>query len=196
MNLLFTDEFRFRLIRDSRRTVIWREHGIRFYPTIIVGKRPFRGDRVLVWAGIMFDGHTDLHIFDGGTVNIWRYKDEIPELYVRLFRGAVGPHLIFMDDNACPIRTHLLDDYLEREDIQHMDWPAMSSNMNPIEHAWDALGRRVATHQHPPRTLPDLQNALCEEWEQLLAEFFNHFVESMPSCCEACAAMRGDYISY
>ncbi|KAJ4435227.1 hypothetical protein ANN_23805 [Periplaneta americana] len=79
-----------------------------------------------------------------------------------------------MDDNARPHRANLVDEYLEGEDIQRMDWPAMSSDLNPIEHAWYALGRRIATRQPPPRTLPALRNALRQEWEQLPAELLNH----------------------
>ena len=78
-------------------------------------------------------------------MNAQRYRDEVLEPHVRLFKGAVGPHFIFMDDNARPQRAHLVDDYLEREDIQSMDWPAMSPDMNPIEQRcpWEQL-RSVA----------------------------------------------------
>ena len=86
-----------------------------------------------MWAGIMFDGHTDLHIFDGDTVNVRRYRDKILEPYLQLFRGGIGPHLMCMEDNARSIRVHLLDDYLKREDIQHMDWSTLSADMNPLE---------------------------------------------------------------
>ena len=144
----------------------------------------------------MFNGRTDLYIFDGVTVNSQRYRDKVLEPHVQFFRGTVGPHFIFMDDNTRLHRAYLVDDYLEREDIQRMDWPAMSPDMNPIEHAWDALGRRVAACQPPPRTPTDLRNALREEWEQLPAERLNHFIESMPLRCEACVAMRGNHTPY
>ncbi|GFV84547.1 transposable element Tcb2 transposase [Trichonephila clavipes] len=55
---------------------------------------------VVVWAGIMMDGRTDLHFFDTGSVTAQRYRDEVLEPYIRLFRGAVSPDFIFMDDNA------------------------------------------------------------------------------------------------
>ncbi|GFX30926.1 transposable element Tcb1 transposase [Trichonephila clavipes] len=32
----------------------------------------------------------------------------------------------------------------ESEDIERMDWSARSPDLNPIEHVWDFLGRRLA----------------------------------------------------
>lgn len=59
---------------------------------------------------------------------------------VRLFRDGVGPHLIFMDKNASPHRDWLVDESLEGEDIQTMEWPARSPDQNPIENICNALG--------------------------------------------------------
>ncbi|GFY35346.1 protein Wnt-4 [Trichonephila clavipes] len=89
----------------------------------------------MVWAGIMMDGRTYLHFFDTGSVTAQRYRDEVLEPYVRLFRGAVGPDFMFMDDNAPCHRAVLIDDCLETENIQCMPWPVNSPNLNPIEHA-------------------------------------------------------------
>ena len=92
----------------------------------------------------MLDGRTDLHIFETGSVNSKRYRDEVLEPHVRLFRGAVGPDFIFMDDNAPCHRAVLVDDFLETENIQRMTWPPNSPDLNPIEHVWDMLGRQLA----------------------------------------------------
>ncbi|UYV66286.1 hypothetical protein LAZ67_4001208 [Cordylochernes scorpioides] len=45
-----------------------------------------------------------------------------------------------------------------------MDWPARSPDLNPIEHVWDALGRRIGARHPSPRTLVELRTALLEEW--------------------------------
>ncbi|GFY27143.1 transposable element Tcb2 transposase [Trichonephila clavipes] len=119
-NMMFSDEFRFSLSRDSRWLTIWREHGTRFEPRNITERHPFPSRGVMVWTGIMMDGRTDLHFFDTGSVTAQRYRDEVLESYVHLFRGAVGPDFIFMDDNVPFHRAVLIDDFLETENIQRM----------------------------------------------------------------------------
>ncbi|GBM32774.1 hypothetical protein AVEN_83740-1 [Araneus ventricosus] len=106
--VLFIDESRFSLNTDSRCTFIWREPATRYLPSNAREIDHYGGGGLMVWAGIMLDGRTHLHVFERGTVTGVRYRNEILEPYVRLFRGAVGPEFILMDDNARPHRALLL----------------------------------------------------------------------------------------
>ena len=103
----------------------------------------------MFWAGIMQDTRIPFHVFDNGSVNTQRYRQEVLEHYVRLSRCAVGSKFIFMDDNARAHRVLIVDEYLESEDIQRMAWTANSPDLNPIEHACDALGRAIAIPNLP-----------------------------------------------
>lgn len=88
-----------------------------------------------MWAGIMFDGRTDLHIFGMGSVTALRCKDKMLEPYICLYRGALGPGFIFCDENAHPHQhAAIIDDFLETEDIQRMHWHPVSPDLNSIEH--------------------------------------------------------------
>ncbi|GFV46922.1 transposable element Tcb2 transposase [Trichonephila clavipes] len=115
----------------------------------------------------MLNGRTELHIFDRGSVIGDRYCEEVLLSHVRLFRGTIGPDLIFMDDNARPHWTLAVEELLESEDITRMDWPAYSPDLNPIEHVWDALGRRIAARSHHSENTQQLKQMLIEEWALL-----------------------------
>ncbi|GFX50956.1 transposable element Tc3 transposase [Trichonephila clavipes] len=121
----------------------------------------------MVRASIMMGGRTDLHFFDTGSLTLQRYRDEVLEPYARLFRGAVGPDFIFMNDNAPCHHAVLIDDFLEKENIQHMSWLANSLDLNPIEHEWDILRRQIAALSHPPSSVRELRRALQEAWKRL-----------------------------
>ncbi|GFX91302.1 DDE_3 domain-containing protein [Trichonephila clavipes] len=75
----------------------------------------------------------------------------------------MGAEFLFMDDNARPHRANIVDEGLQSEDITRMDWPAYSPNLNPTEHVWDMLDRRIAAGQSPPTCLPELRRALFDE---------------------------------
>ncbi|GFX69212.1 transposable element Tc3 transposase [Trichonephila clavipes] len=190
------DESRFSLSSDSHRRLIWRERGIRNHPSNIIERDKYGGRGVLVWGGIILGNRTDLHIFDAGSVNGTRYCNEILLSYVRLFRGAMGLQFLFMDDNAPCHRTVAAEQLLESEDIERMDWPARSPDLNPIEHVWDFLGRRLAARTLPPVTIRELRLALQDEWAAMPQQLIDTLILSMGRRCETCLAVRGDHIPY
>ncbi|GFV74772.1 transposable element Tcb1 transposase [Trichonephila clavipes] len=61
----------------------------------------------------------------------------------------MGAEFLFMDHNARPHRANIVDECLQSEDITRMDWLAYSPDLNPIEHVWGMLGRRIAARQPP-----------------------------------------------
>ncbi|GFV03169.1 transposable element Tcb1 transposase [Trichonephila clavipes] len=64
-----------------------------------------------------------------------------------------------------------------------MDWSAYSPDLNPIEHVWDMLGRRIATRQPPPTYLPELRRTLLDEWYNIPQDQIDNLILSMPRRC-------------
>ncbi|GFV42029.1 transposable element Tcb2 transposase [Trichonephila clavipes] len=131
--VLFSDESRFSLSSDCRRQLIWRESGTAYRPENIQEKDRYPTCSIMVWAGMMINGSTRLHVVANGTMTGQRYIDEVLLPHVRLFRGAVGDKFVFMDDNATCHRTLVVQDCLDSEGIQRLVWPARSPDLNPIE---------------------------------------------------------------
>ncbi|GFT13318.1 transposable element Tcb2 transposase [Trichonephila clavipes] len=177
--VLFSDESRFSLSSDCRRQLIWRENGTAYRPENIQEKDPYPTCSIMVWAGIIINGRTRLHVVANGTMTGQRYIDEVLLPHVRLFRGAVGDKFVFMDDNATCHRTLTVQDCLDSEGIQRLVWPARSPDLNSIEIVWDALGRQVAGRNYPPTNKNTLIRALTKEWDKLPQQLLDNVVQSM-----------------
>ncbi|GFW29300.1 transposable element Tcb2 transposase [Trichonephila clavipes] len=177
--VLFSDESRFSLSSDCRRQLIWRESGIVYRPENIKEKDRYLTCSIMVWAGIMINGRTRLHVVANGTMTGQRYIDEVLLPHVRLFRGAVGDKLVFMDDNATCHRTLAVPDCLDSEGIQRLIWPARSPDLNPIDNVWEALGTQVAGRNYPPTNKNTLIRALTEEWDTLPQQLLDNVVQYM-----------------
>ncbi|GFV19439.1 uncharacterized protein TNCV_3663721 [Trichonephila clavipes] len=108
-----SSQCRFTMESDSGRLLIWREQRTRYHQSNTVERHSYRDGGILVWAGISLGGHTDLHVFHGGTVTGLRYRDEILDPYVRPYAAAIGNDFILMDDNARPHRARIVEEYLE-----------------------------------------------------------------------------------
>ncbi|GFX90653.1 transposable element Tcb2 transposase [Trichonephila clavipes] len=194
--VLFSDESRFSLSLDCRRQLIWRESGTAYRPENIQEKDRYPTCSIMVWAGIMINGRTRLHVVANGTMTGQRYIDEVLLPHVRLFRGAVGDKFVLMDDNATCHRTLAVQDCLDSEGIQRLVWPARSPDLNPIENVWDALGRQVAGRNYPPTNKNTLIRALTEEWDKLPQQLLDNVVQSMVRRVECCITLHGGHIPH
>ncbi|GFS90007.1 transposable element Tcb2 transposase [Trichonephila clavipes] len=183
--------------RDRReRIFIWRDRGSRNNPAFVHESFRFGGGGVLVYGVISINGLTDLYIIRDGPLTARRYKDEILRSIVVPYAEAIGDDFILMDDNCRPHRANLVEDFLFEEGIVRMEWPACSPDMNPIEHVWNALGRRVAGRQRPLQTLQELERALLEEWDRMPQLVINSLIDSMPRRCSTLLAVRGNHTPY
>ncbi|GFT20335.1 transposable element Tcb2 transposase [Trichonephila clavipes] len=194
--VLFTDESRFSLECDTRRVLVWRDRDTRNNPAFVRERSQYRRAGWMVWSGISIGGRTDLHIIQNGTLTGRRYADEILRPHVIPYAGAIGYSFVFQDDNGRPHRARLVENRLEAETIQRMEWSMCSPDLNPIEHVWDMLGRRIAARPRPPATVRNLEIALLEKWNSIPQSLIDNLIASMAYRCAAVLAVRGDHTPY
>ncbi|GBM46836.1 hypothetical protein AVEN_112185-1 [Araneus ventricosus] len=71
----FTEESRFILESHPGHLLIWRDQRTRYHQSNTLERHDYRGGGIMVWAGISLGGHTDLHVYHGGTLTGVRYRE-------------------------------------------------------------------------------------------------------------------------
>ena len=90
----------------------------------------------------------------------------------------------------------LIDDFLEEEGIERMDWPPKSPDFNPIEHIWGIMKMKISRRLEPHHTFRELRAFMAEEWQNLPMNVINKCVRSMNKRARQAVEHRGSYIDY
>jgi hypothetical protein len=140
----WSDESRFLLRPTDGRARVWRQRSTSFQDNHILGTTAFGGGGVTVWGCFSFDCKLDLYVLDGNLTS-QKYRDNVLASGVvpNFDNHALADRSMFMDDNARPHRARSVQHYLPQEAVQTIPWPAMSPDINPIEHVWDFIGRKI-----------------------------------------------------
>ncbi|KAJ4438241.1 hypothetical protein ANN_14180 [Periplaneta americana] len=75
--------------------------------------------------------------------------------------------------------------------VHRLDWPAQCPDLNPNEHIWDELDRRLKSREMRPTSIVQLSAMLQEEWRCSPVDILHKLVESMPDRVAAVIATRG-----
>ncbi|GFV17660.1 transposable element Tcb2 transposase [Trichonephila clavipes] len=156
--------------------------------------REHRNWRDNEWGRVLFTDESRFSLSsDSHRILIWRERGSRnhPSNIIERDRGAMGLQFLFMDHNAPCHRTVAAEQLLESEDIERMDWPARSPDLNTIEHVWDFLGRHLA-----PVTIRELRLALQDEWAVMPQQLIDTLILGKGRRCETCLVVRGDHIPY
>jgi hypothetical protein len=195
-NVLFTDESRFNPRSPDGCEKVWRRPGERYSQCCISPRSGYNGGSIMIWAGISLEAHTDLVFVENGAMTAHRYILECVESHVVPYAPFIDENVLFMDDNARPYMARIVVRYLEQVGIRLLPWPANSPDLNPIEHVWDFLGKRVRRRQRRPETLNGLRVALKEECAQIPQNYIATLIQSMPNRLRNVIRARGGNTRY
>jgi transposase len=193
----WSDESRFLLFMTDGRARVWRRRGTAYTQRNIMEQVPFGGGSLMVWGCFSYNCKLPL-VTVRGNLNGVKYQRDIlhPVVVPHFDNHPLRTRPVFMDDNARPHRSALVRDYLRQEAITTLPWPARSPDMNPIEHVWDIIGRRIRQRQPPVQNLAQLDVVLHQEWNQLPQRKLQHLVQSMRRRVAAVVAANGGYTRY
>lgn len=194
-NVLFTDESRFSLFGNDGRIRVWRRRGQRYDRACVAPVRAFNGGSIMVWGGITTNQRTDLVVLPAPGMTAVRYVEEILRPHVLPMSRRIGRSFFFMQDNARPHTAAITREFLAENSIRLLPHPAMSPDLNPIEHVWDIMGRRLRDLARQPVNLEDLSQTLVQIWNDIPQEEIRACI-TMRNRLQAVIQQRGGNTRY
>ena len=87
-----------------------------------------------------------------------KYKKILEETMLPYAKKNMPRGWILQQDNDPKHTAKMIKTWMSSKKLRLLEWPSQSPDLNPIEHLWDALGRRVGRQKHSRKA--DLMAAL------------------------------------
>lgn len=198
-NVIWSDECMVRMVDKGGDRRYWSRkanYDINI-PTLQGG-----GASVMIWGCMSWAG-LGLMVFIDGSLDSNGYCDlleeALPGSLVKWKQSKGLPprnRLIFQQDNASCHTSRMTKDYLNDVGLNVMKWPAMSPDLNPIEHVWQQLKKRLYKQRYTIKNKADLKAAISTIWEQFPLESVRSLIKSMPRRLDAVRRVNGGHTKY
>ena len=149
--------------------------------------------------GCLFGGHKGLLIPIEGNLNAQGYRDLLENkilTWISKKRRQTRRPIVFQQDNAPAHTARICQEWFASNNLEVMDWPSNSPDLNPIENLWSILKYRLGQRTPKPNNKAELITACQEIWEEILPNERLKLVDSMPSRISAVLASKGGPTKY
>lgn len=174
--VIYSDEKKFNL--DGPDGFSYYFHDLRKEERVL-SRRQQGGGSVMIWACIGYENKGDI-VFLPKKVNSEVYKrllEKQKATFAELSRGEP----IFQQDNAPIHNAKIIKDWFLMNNIEKLDWPALSPDLNIIENIWGLLSRKVYADGKQYSAIQELKTAIELAWKEITQETIQNLYHTIPN---------------
>src|SRR6266481_926630 len=196
-SLVWSYETKINCLGSDGRKWAWKRAGEGLSDRLVEGTVKFGGGSVMVWGCMLWDGPGYACKIEGrmdGDLFIQIMDDELQESLAHYSKSPQD--IIFQQDNGPKHTCKKAQEWFKNHGFTLLQWPVQSPDLNPIEHLWEHIKRRLGGYETPPGGMLELWERVEAEWDKIPAEVCQNLIESMPRRIEAVLKAKGGHTKY
>ncbi|KAL7876396.1 hypothetical protein AOLI_G00113590, partial [Acnodon oligacanthus] len=190
--VLWSDETKINLFVSDGLKHVWWQSGEVYKDKCVMPTVKHGGGNAMVWGCTHAAGVGELHFIEGH-MNSNMYCEILKQSMIPSLR-KLGRRAVFQHDNDPKHTSKTTTALLKRLRVKVMDWPSMSLDLNPIEHLWGILKRKV--EECKVLNIRQIRDVVMEEWKSIPVATYEALVNSKPRRVKAVLENNGGYTKY